>query len=462
VRSTRLQVGMEALRVIGMSALALGLLGGSAWADSRYILRAASETDARQVAAKYSLLVEKKLGDGDSASFAVSAPSALSSTTITAIRAETGVRWLEADVRHREAETESGSKAAYTIDSLPDVLSGSLEIDYFGSVVRGGYATQRAAQIIALPQAQQKYRTGSGVVAIIDTGVDVNHPALRGVLLPGYDFTRDNADTVSELSDLGMAGASLVENSRQATQSGKVLPFALNQSTVAILDQSTVAILDQSTVAILDGTLLPKAFGHGTMAAGLVHLVAPTARILPLKAFRGDGTADLSNIARAVRYAADHGATVISMSFSSTSSSAELQDAIVYAQSKGVLCVASAGNLGKESTVYPAGYRKVLGVGSTNASDRRSGFSNYGGSVGTSAPGEALITTYPGNNYAGVWGTSFSSALVAGAVALCAQAYPGLRYDALKDAIAAGPHISQDMGDARLDVSRVLGYCAEQ
>lgn len=431
-----------------------------AWGASRYLLRGTSEFEARQIAAKYALNVEKRLGDGDDVSLAVSAPSALSSTTLSAIRAELTVRWIEPESSRADVEAEKSSKSTYTVDALPSLTAGNADVNYFNSTVRAGYANQAVASIISLPAAQQKFRTGSGIVAVIDTGVDYAHPALSGVLLPGYDFTRDRPDTVSELSDLSPNGAAIVEASRTAPQSGKYLPVALNQSTVAILDQSTVAILDQSTVAILDGTLLPKAFGHGTMAAGLVHLVAPTARILPLKAFRADGTADLSNIARAVRYAADNGASVISMSFSSTASSPELQNAIEYAQSKGVICVASAGNLGKDSTVYPSGYRKVLGVGSTNSLDRRSGFSNYGGSVGTAAPGEALITTYPGNNYAGVWGTSFSSALVAGAAVLCQQAYPGVTYSALKDALDAGPHISQDMGDARLDVERVLSFCA--
>ena len=80
-----------------------------------------------------------------------------------------------------------------------------------------------------------------------------------------------------------------------------------------------MAILSQSSTSILDGR--PTSFGHGTMTAGLVHLVAPNARIMPLKAFAGDGSSDLFNILRAIYYAADHGANVISMSFEITQSS---------------------------------------------------------------------------------------------------------------------------------------------
>ena len=81
--------------------------------------------------------------------------------------------------------------------------------------------------------------------------------------------------------------------------------FPATKNTVAMVSQSTAAILDQSTAAILDYNNLPHAFGHCTMVAGIVHLVAPSAQILPLKAFSGDGTANLSNILRAVYFAAD-------------------------------------------------------------------------------------------------------------------------------------------------------------
>jgi subtilisin family serine protease len=100
----------------------------------------------------------------------------------------------------------------------------------------------------------------------------------------------------------------------------------------------------------------------------------------------------------------------------------------------------------------------VIGVGSINYSDRRSPFSNYDGSATTAAPGEALVTTFPGNNYAGVWGTSFSSALVAGTAAWLHQVQPHSGYGGIMDAINAGPHIDQDMGDARLDVLKALAF----
>ena len=74
---------------------------------------------------------------------------------------------------------------------------------------------------------------------------------------------------------------------------------------LAILDRKNSAILNQSTVAIPDGSKLPAAFGHCATTASLMHLVAPTARIMPLKAFEADGSADLSDIIRAICYSVD-------------------------------------------------------------------------------------------------------------------------------------------------------------
>src|SRR5437762_14066992 len=125
----------------------------------------------------------------------------------------------------------------------------------------------------------------------------------------------------------------------------------------------------------------------------------------------------------------DHGARIINMSFSATAASPEITHAINVATSHGVICVASAGNLGAEMLVYPGGLRNVLGVGSTTSASppTRSSFSNYGDAlVSLGAPGEAVITTYPGGRYAGAWGTSFSTPLAAGAAALLLQIVPTL------------------------------------
>ena len=425
----------------------------SAAAQSRYIIEATSGAVVSPVAAKYGLTVGKSWLTDKHTAFSATSATPLSAAAIRGIRSERGVVEFEADSALHSAESDPVSPPKPGTETLDEQLVARQPIRYFGSTVRASYVDQPATRLIGLSAALQRYGAGAATVAVIDTGVDPKHPALAPVLLPGYDFTRDLAGTASELADVTQSTVAILDQSTVAILDAKQIPVRLNQS--------TVAILDQSTVAILDGSGLPKAFGHGTMVAGLVHLVAPTARILPLKAFHADGSASLSDIVRAIYYAVDRGASVISMSFSLKSPSQELQDAINYATAKGAICVSSAGNDGRETPVYPAAYRKVLSVGSTNNSDRRSPFSNYGDFVRTAAPGEAMVTTYPGNNYAGVWGTSFSTGLVAGAVALMQQIHPGIRFGEVRDVLDKGARISQDMGDARLSLPPSLLACSQ-
>lgn len=415
-----------------------------------YILNVNPGVDGAAIAAKYGLTVSATWQKESLVAYVLAAPQPLNATQFGQLKCEAGVRGVELNSELETAETENASKVKAAPEALGSWFSLRDRTEFFGSLVHSGYVRQPAADIVRADEAHRQFGKGAGVIAIIDTGVDTTHAALRDVLVPGYDFTRDRSDTVSELYDLDPATAA-----------------ALQQSTVEILDttrpavqlnSTTVAILSQSTVEILDSTGLPKAFGHGTMIAGLIHRIAPEARIMPLKAFRANGAASLSDIVRAIRYAADHGANVISMSFSFSAPSAELQAAILYAANRGVLCVASAGNNGKETAAYPASFKQVVGVGSTNYSDRRSPFSNWGSSTRTSAPGEAIVTTYPGNTYAGVWGTSFSTAFVSGAASLFRQVVPGLRPDSLKSALDYGVHIEQDMGDGRLDLVRSILY----
>ncbi len=415
---------------------------------ANYIMEFTALADVAQLQAKYGFQVVRTLS---AQSILISTANPLPAATMQALAAETGVTEVEPDSQLSPSENDGGSRAAVTLESLVDLLSGAAPVNYFGAQVRAGYVTQRGTQMIELPGAQATFGKGAGTVAIIDTGIDTGHPALAGSLVQGYDFTRNRPDTVSELTDLDQSTVVILDQSRLINLASKLFPVQLSQSTVVILDQSTVVILDPYN--------LPKAFGHGTMVAGLVHLVAPSAKIMPLKAFSADGSANLSDIIRAIRYAADNGANVISMSFDMAVNSPDLQAAVTYAASKGAILVAAAGNEGNSQYVYPAALYGVIGVGSVNYSDKRSPFSNYGRTARTSAPGEALITTYPGNNYAGVWGTSFSTGLVSGAVALMKQVKPHLHGSDISDYLESGVHIDQGMGDARLDLVMLLTAC---
>jgi subtilisin family serine protease len=354
----------------------------------------------------------------------------------------TGIQDAEIDQVVHTAGSESGSPA------VPPALLDRDPVSYYGTTVRRGYVQQPAAAIIRLSTAQSKYKlTGLDVtVAVIDTGVDPRHPVLANVLLSGYDFTRNKAGA-NEVADLDQSTVATLDQSTVAT---------LDQSTVATLDQSTVATLDQSTVATLD-TAKYQAFGHGTMVAGIVHLTAPQAKILPLKAFRADGSGYASDVLRAIYYAANNKAKVMNMSFDFDTSSRELERAINYAKGKGVIPVAAAGNDGLRTTVYPAALPGVIGVASTSNYDTLSAFSNYGPEVAwIAAPGEGVITTYPFKAYAAVWGTSFSAPLAAGAAALLADQRSSITPSQAQQAEGEAVWISADVKRGRLDLPKAI------
>jgi hypothetical protein len=321
-----------------------------------------------------------------------------------------------------------------------------------------GYLYQPAGTTINLAQAHQ-YATGAGVVAFLDTGVDYTDTVLMYSLMPGADFTTPAGGTGQESPSLTQSTTSILDDDSM---------YQLNQSTTSILDndsmyqlnQSTTSILDQSTTSILDnGTKVTNAYGHGTMVAGLIHLVAPTARLMPIKVFADDGTSQLSTILSGINYAIEHGAKVINMSFSMTSPSSSLQSVLATANAAGIVCVAAVGNEGQNMLVYPAAYSQVIGVASTNNQDVRSSFSNYGAIVTVAAPGEEVISTYPGNRYAAGWGTSFSTPLVSGAVALLVQTNWGLNQQSAKAAITrADPLPGQNLGAGELDLVKALGH----
>ena len=230
----------------------------------------------------------------------------------------------------------------------PPALTDATPVNYFGTSVRRGYVNQPASQIVGIANTQTQFKVdGYGIVAVIDTGVDPSHPVLSPVLMPGYDFTR-NRESADEKGDVQQSTAAVVDG---------VGPAWVNQSTAAVIDQSTAAVIDDTTYA---------AFGHGTMVAGIIHLVAPKALILPLKAFNADGSGYTSDVIRAVYRAVNANAKILNMSFSFGSSSKELSSAISFANKNNVIAIAAVGNDGLKTTLYPAGYSdRVMGVAST-------------------------------------------------------------------------------------------------
>jgi hypothetical protein len=322
----------------------------------------------------------------------------------------------------------------------PSGLWDSAPVPYFGTSVWHGFADQPASQLIRLAITQTAFKvTGSGVVSVIDTGVDPTHPVLAKALTKGYDFTR-NGGTGSELGDVNQSTMAVVNGGS---------PVQVNPSTIAVVSPTAAAALQNPAYA---------AFGHGTMVAGIIHLVAPNATIMPLKAFRADGTGYTSDVLRAIYYAVQNHANVINMSFSFPDYSVEMLRAVYFANRRGLVAVASVGNDGREEWLYPAGYvGLVMGVASTTNNDTRSSFSNYGQPlVWVDAPGEGIISTYPFGTYSAGWGTSFSTAFVSGAAAVLRSVGGQLNPLIASEALSHAYYISPDLGYGRLDLYQAV------
>jgi hypothetical protein len=419
-------------KMIAIFSLFFAAWTAPATADTRFIVRNPSGlTSLQQLCLALGCSVSGGLDGGVDKVFLVTTPALVDPNTfLQIIRAQPGITNAELDALLKVLQA--------TGTSPPSGLSDATPVNYFGVSVSHGYAAQPASTIIRLPDTQSAFSvSGAGIVAVIDTGVDPTHPVLQGALVPGNDFTRNISGPGSELPDVN-----------QSSIGPGASPLMVNQSTAAVLDQLSGTNLSQPQYA---------AFGHGTMVAGIVHLVAPTAQIMSLKAFRADGSGYLSDVLSAIYFATQNGADVINMSFSVATYSQEMANAIKFASRHKVICVASAGNDGKEESVYPAALDNVMGVASTTNNDTLSSFSNYGQDlVWVAAPGEAIITTYPFGTYAAGWGTSFSAPMVSGAAALLLGVNSHCYESCAEQSLAHAVPISADVGNGRVDLYQAI------
>ena len=277
----------------------------------------------------------QNIGDPDGQLFVVQSSGVVSSALfLTQLLSASGVSSAEPD--------QTGNTPPARVAGWPWYASDRTPVPYFGATVWEGYLLQTPNQIVRTADTQSAFGvSGSGTaVALIDTGIDPNNTILAPHLVYGYDFTR-NTDGGSEMADVTQSTVGVVDG-QSAT---------LNQSSEGTVQQSTVGVVDQSGFS---------AFGHGTMTAGIVHLVAPNASLMPLKAFNASGQGYESDVLRAIYYAVNHRANVINMSFEFTGPSVELANAVTYATNKGLICVGSAGNDGSMAIVYPSGLPNVI------------------------------------------------------------------------------------------------------
>lgn len=237
---------------------------------------------------------------------------------------------------------------------------------------------------------------GQGVtIAILDSGVDSNHPDLASRIVPGWNFYDNNSNT----SDV---------------------------------------------------------FGHGTLVAGAaaassnnsigVAGVAGSAKIMPIRITDLSGYGLFSAMAQAVIYAADNSVKVVNLSFGA-GGSFSVQSAGNYLKSKGGLLFISAGNYSTEEISEPSD--SVIVVSATDSSDRKTSWSSYGQFVDLSAPGAGIWTTVRGGGYSSANGTSFSAPITAGVAALVLSANPRLNSNQVQDILFQS---SVDLGTVGKDI----------
>lgn len=382
----------------------------------------------------YGLELIRQLDDADSDLLLVAAPENIPTAHAEElVRQDARTIGVEAVRVAALAENASGSAADGTLAAVESLLASGEEegslADHFSTRLWSGYTGQPAMSQIRADAAHglkpAEARGEGAVVAIIDTGVDPQHPVLAGALVPGYDFLLDEPGYGSEWRALDASSSATAESALRAVAEQSYATILEGAGSMAFVNQSYATILEQSYATILESQDLPQAFGHGTMVAGVVRLMAPAAKIMPLRVFDGDGSADLNDIVEAIRFAVRNGANVINMSFSTSESSAELLRAIRYAASQRVVLVTSTGNEGVENLTYPAAHGAVFGVASVDADNELSEFSNFGPDITLlAAPGEEIITAFPGGLYAAAWGTSFAAPFVSGTAALLHRLSP--------------------------------------
>ncbi|WP_436842886.1 type VII secretion-associated serine protease mycosin [Streptomyces venezuelae] len=262
-------------------------------------------------------------------------------------------------------------------------------------------AQQWALDAMHTGQAWQTTKGRGITVAVLDTGIDAEHPDLAGNVLEGED----------------MVGFGAGRGDR---------PWARHGTAMA---------------GIIAG------HGHGEGRADGVLGIAPEAKILPVRVILEDGDPARKKarntrgnaLAEGIRWAADHGADVINLSLGDDSKSAhpepEEDAAVQYALKKGVAVVASAGNGGErgDHISYPAAYPGVIAATAVDENGARASFSTRRWYATVAAPGDDIVIADPDRKYYEGWGTSAASAFVSGAVALIRAAHPALKPAQIKE-----------------------------
>ncbi len=347
-------------------------------------------------------------------------------TTAATEHAMATAAWLEAasDLEVVAVEPEIPVSAAVTssatVTSSAAARSSTSTASAVSATCQDPFRSQQWALDVLDMESVWEIRTGDGVdIAVVDSGVDASHPDLVGRVDPGVSF-------------VGTGGVAQVGG----------------------------------------GAVDPN--GHGTHVAGIAAAgsmdgigtagVAPYARILPVRVLDDTGAGYSQDVAAGITWSVDHGAEVINLSLGGRYSGA-VAAAVAYAESRGVVVVAAAGNAGTADSVsYPAALDTVIAVAAHDSGGSRSNFSSQGPQVDVAAPGSGILSTYPGSQWRYFNGTSMAAPHVSGSVALMVEVDPSRTPGQLRDlirtsAVDAGlPGVDSEFGWGRLNTRAALGF----
>ncbi|MCC7144573.1 MAG: S8 family serine peptidase [Candidatus Eisenbacteria bacterium] len=284
------------------------------------------------------------------------------------------------------------------------------------------FEDQGASHRIGLPTAHAVTRGAGVVVAVLDTGIDPGHAVWGDRVSPlAYDFV-DSDNTPWEHADG--------------------------------LDQDGDGEFDEG-------------YGHGSMVAGIIALVAPEATLLPLRVLDSEGRSDVFTIARAIRYAVDSGADVVNMSFGVPGALVTLKAEIERGDALGVVFIGAAGNEDRPAPTYtPADLTSVIMVTALDESDTKAEFADYHTKVAIAAPGVGIRSAYPGHEWGLGSGCSFATAFVTGETALLRSLHPDWNRSMIESRIAVTATPIDDLpgnqgyagrlGEGRIDVGGAI------
>jgi thermitase len=273
-----------------------------------------------------------------------------------------GVQVVTVPKGQEKAKAKAYSSNARVAYAEPDFVAqaiGNPDDPYLG--------VQWGLTKIEAPQAWEVTAGSPSInIAIVDTGVDLDHPDLAGKIVSNVNFS--TSGTVDDIYQHGTHVAGIA-------------------------------------AAITN---------NGIGVAGLGY----SCTIMNVKVLGDTGSGAYSGVASGIIWAADNGAEVINLSLGGSSPSSTVEDAVNYAWSKGVVVVAGAGNSGNTTPFYPAYYANCIAVAATDINDAKPYWSNYGDWVDVAAPGASIYSTLKNNSYGHMSGTSMASPHVAGLAAL--------------------------------------------